>query len=151
MKKIQTVGIIKKDNQILLGMKKRGFGSGRWNGFGGKANLGETPKEAMVREFFEETSIQVADLSECGVIEFETVEDENIIECHFFEITKWQGEPKESEEMRPEWFDIDSIPYEFMWPDDKFWLPLFLEGKKFSGKVLFQDNQIMIRNTISAV
>jgi hypothetical protein len=23
-------------NQVLLGMKKRGFGEGKWNGFGGK-------------------------------------------------------------------------------------------------------------------
>jgi len=24
------------DDQVLLGMKKRGFGEGKWNGFGGK-------------------------------------------------------------------------------------------------------------------
>ncbi len=41
--------------RILLGMKKRGFGEGKWNGFGGKVNLidgryQETIEEAAMRE-----------------------------------------------------------------------------------------------------
>jgi hypothetical protein len=43
----------------------------------------------------------------------------------------------ETEEMRPEWFGVDAIPYETMWSDDKYWLPLFLQGKKFTGTFLF--------------
>ena len=35
--------------QVLLGMKKRGFGAGRYNGFGGKVEPGETVKEAAIR------------------------------------------------------------------------------------------------------
>lgn len=31
---------------VLLGMKKRGFGAGKWNGFGGKVQPGETIEEA---------------------------------------------------------------------------------------------------------
>ncbi len=40
-KKVLTLVYILKDDQILLGMKKRGFGVGKWNGFGGKVKLGE--------------------------------------------------------------------------------------------------------------
>jgi hypothetical protein len=36
MKKILTLCIPIKNNKVLLGMKKRGFGVGRWNGFGGE-------------------------------------------------------------------------------------------------------------------
>ncbi|CAN0505072.1 unnamed protein product, partial [Ectocarpus sp. 12 AP-2014] len=32
--------------EILLGMKKRGFGEGKWNGFGGKVESGESVEEA---------------------------------------------------------------------------------------------------------
>lgn len=43
-----------KENQILLAMKKRGFGAGKWNGAGGKINAGETIEEATTREVDEE-------------------------------------------------------------------------------------------------
>ena len=39
---------------MLLGMKKRGFGTGKWNGFGGKVEVGETVADAAQRELEEE-------------------------------------------------------------------------------------------------
>ena len=44
-----TLVMIMKEKQLLLGMKKRGFGKGRWNGFGGKVNEGETILDAARR------------------------------------------------------------------------------------------------------
>jgi len=38
------------EGKIILGMKKRGFGVGRWNGFGGKVEEGETIGDAAHRE-----------------------------------------------------------------------------------------------------
>ena len=46
-----------KDHQVLLGMKKRGFGVGKWNGFGGKLKEGEDVKAALAREIKEEIGI----------------------------------------------------------------------------------------------
>ena len=40
--------------QLLLGMKKRGFGVGKWNGFGGKFDAGETVRDCALRELEEE-------------------------------------------------------------------------------------------------
>jgi hypothetical protein len=42
--------------------------------------------------------------------------------------------------MKPQWFNLDKIPYSDMWPDDKYWLPMLLRGKNFSGKFWFQDS-----------
>ena len=42
--------IVNQDSKVLLGMKKRGFGTGFYNGFGGKVEPGETILEAAVRE-----------------------------------------------------------------------------------------------------
>ena len=36
-------------DRILLGLKKRVFGEGWWNGFGGKINHNETIEEAAIR------------------------------------------------------------------------------------------------------
>jgi hypothetical protein len=35
--------------EILLGMKKRGFGAGKWNGFGGKLEENESNEDAAKR------------------------------------------------------------------------------------------------------
>ena len=45
-KKIQTLCLIYQHPKLLLGMKKRGFGAGRWNGFGGKLHENESIEEA---------------------------------------------------------------------------------------------------------
>ena len=58
--KITTLVVVHQGNKILLGMKKRGFGAGRWNGFGGKLHDGETVEQAAKREIFEEASITVS-------------------------------------------------------------------------------------------
>ena len=62
MKKILTLLIIHKGDKVLLGMKKRGFGVGRWNGFGGKVDQGETVENAAKREIFEEAGITANNL-----------------------------------------------------------------------------------------
>ena len=59
MKKILTLCMIYQHPKILLGMKKRGFGKGRWNGFGGKLNDGESIEEATIREVRGETGIKI--------------------------------------------------------------------------------------------
>ncbi len=137
MKKILTLCLVIKGNKILLGMKKRGFGVGRWNGFGGKLEQGETIIEAAKRELKEEVGIIPEEMIEVGVLNFEFAEEAPIMEVHLLKVNKYTGEPVESEEMFPKWFDISDIPYDEMWPDDKFWMPYFLHDKKFEGYFLF--------------
>ena len=151
MKKIQTVGIVRKNNKILLGLKKYGFGEGKWNGFGGNTEKGETPLETMKRELLEEANITAIDLIEYGTIIYQFGKNEDLIECHFFLIGSFEGEPSESDEMRPKWFDISKIPYDSMWPDDRSWLPLMLKGKKFRGAVIFDKAGAMKVNEIKAI
>ena len=136
-RKILTLCIIHQENKVLLGMKKRGFGAGRWNGFGGKVEQGETIEQAAKRELREEVGLEAVDLVEHGVLDFEFENDEKILEVHIFRITQFTGEPVETEEMKPEWFDINKIPYEQMWTDDIYWVPILLAGNKFKGRLLF--------------
>ncbi len=143
------------DERILLGMKKRGFGIGRWNGFGGKVHAGETIEQAARRELKEEAGIIPLDMRKRGVILFK-FEDNGLegnpdIEVHIFSFSEFEGQPAESEEMRPAWFALSEIPYASMWPDDVFWLPLMIAGKNFQGTVFFKDTQEIIRHTIKEV
>lgn len=148
MKKIQTVGVIVENDRILLGMKKRGFGMGRWNGFGGNQELGESIEETMKRELFEEAGIEATEMEEMGIIEFRFSGKPDLIECHFFKILSYNGKPTESEEMKPAWFVLDKIPYDSMWPDDRYWLPMLLKGKKFRGKFTFGDKNSIVKQEI---
>ena len=141
MKKILlTVCVIHKHPKVLLGMKKRGFGAGRWNGFGGKVEEGETIEEAALREVREEAGIAVKEIEKYGIIDFETKDKPEILEVHIFKGNDITGEPVESEEMRPSWFHVDDIPFDTMWPDDIYWFPLLLAGKKFKGRFLFDNS-----------
>jgi 8-oxo-dGTP diphosphatase/2-hydroxy-dATP diphosphatase len=49
--------LVLKDDKILLGWKKRGFGAGLLTGIGGKKELEETYADTAARELFEESGI----------------------------------------------------------------------------------------------
>jgi len=150
-KKILTLCLIHNDTHVLLGLKKRGFGEGRWNGFGGKLNEGETIEQAAMREVMEEASVEPEDLKKRGVINFEFQGDPEILEVHLFSATKFKGEPMESEEMKPQWFSRDKIPFNKMWPDDEHWFPLFLAGKNFNAHFLFKDQDTILEHEIKEI
>lgn len=152
MRKILTLCLATKEDRILLGMKKRGFGAGRWNGFGGKVEPGETIEEGARRETLEECGVTIIAMEKVGIHEFEfTNKRGDILEVHVFRIDAWTGEPQETEEMRPQWFTTDAIPYDAMWPDDIHWLPVFLAGKKFRTKFLFGEGDSVLENEVSEV
>lgn len=124
---------------MLLGLKKRGFGKGRWNGFGGKLNLGESIEQAARRELLEEAGVEAGELVKRGVIDFVFQDNPEALEVHIFSVKDFTGEPVESEEMRPVWWKTDALPYDKMWPDDRHWMPLFFSGKNFRGRCLFEN------------
>jgi 8-oxo-dGTP diphosphatase/2-hydroxy-dATP diphosphatase len=142
-KRILTLCIIHKDSKILLGMKKRGFGAGFWNGFGGKVKEGESIEEAAKRETKEEIGVVPLDLKKMGILRFQFKGEAEILEVHVFRCSDFEGEIKETEEMKPRWFKIEEIPFDQMWPDDKYWLPLLLEGKNFRGKFYFESRKLV--------
>jgi len=143
-KKILTLCIVHKHPRVLLGMKKRGFGMGKWNGFGGKVEKGESIEEATKRECLEEAGITIKNIMPLGVITFEFQGNPELLEVHISKAKDFEGEPKESEEMKPQWFEIADIPFKEMWPDDRYWVPLFLKDNGFTGKFLFgPDNAIL--------
>lgn len=125
-------------------MKKRGFGEGWWNGFGGTVEPKETVEKAAIRETKEEVGINVQKMEKRGMILFYFEGDPDPIEMHIFAVLESDGEPQESEEMKPEWFDKDKIPYEKMWPADRQWMSIYLEGRYFGGEVHFTQDKRLV-------
>lgn len=137
-RKILTLCLIHQHPRILLGMKKRGFGAGRWNGFGGKVAPGESIEEAARREMCEECGLEAVQMEKRGILEFDfELPESGSLEVHIFKVHEYAGEPKETEEMKPQWFHMEKIPFSQMWSDDLYWLPLFIKGRKFKGRFMF--------------
>jgi 8-oxo-dGTP diphosphatase len=134
--------LIKEDGQkiseICLALKKRGFGVGRWNGVGGKVE-NETIQEAVIRETREEINVLPKNIYKVAELEFyfpHQPEWNQLVHVYFAK--SWQGKPKESEEMKPEWFKTGSLPYSSMWSDDIHWLPEVLNKKLIKAKFVFK-------------
>lgn len=139
---IGTLCFIVKNGKVLLAMKKRGLGKGKWNGTGGKAESNEKVKETMIRETKEEIGIVPKNPKLVGKLYFYFENQPNWL-VHVFRSEDYQGKPVETEEMKPAWFKFNKVPYKKMWADDKHWLPLLLAGKCFEGKFWFKDEETL--------
>ncbi|KAI5856812.1 hypothetical protein BZA05DRAFT_415538 [Tricharina praecox] len=119
---------------VLLGYKKRGFGIGKYNGFGGKVEAGETLAGSAARELHEESGIVCSEeqLAHHAVLLLETVAEgkeaememvkEKVLEIHVFVCTQWEGEVEETDEMRPQWFAPEDLPLDDMWEETRIWM-----------------------------
>lgn len=146
---IVTLTHVYNPREILLGLKKRGFGAGRWNGFGGKLEPGETIEQAARRELMQEAGIASGQLIPAGtfVVRFEG--KEMSLEIHLFRLTPFFGPSRETEEMEGKWHMRDAIPFDAMWVNDKLWLGEFLNGKNVEGSFLLNESgERVIENNI---
>ncbi|XP_030340836.1 7,8-dihydro-8-oxoguanine triphosphatase isoform X1 [Strigops habroptila] len=149
--KLFTLVLVVQPQRVLLGMKKRGFGAGLWNGFGGKVQPGESIEEAARRELLEESGLTVDTLQKMGQITFEFVGNSELMDVHIFRADDFHGEPTESDEMRPQWFQLDEVPFNRMWADDIYWFPLVLQKKLFRGYFKFQGQDTILEHTLKEV
>lgn len=135
-----------KDDFVLLGLKKRGFGVGKYDGYGGKVDACETIEEGAIRELFEESGLvaKPSDLEKVAVIDFyfsDIPKEKNWDQqVHIYTLKTWKGEPVETEEMKPLWFKKDKIPIDKMWGDIPYWFSEVMQGMKFVGEFTFEKS-----------
>ncbi len=134
--------------QMLLGVKLRGFGQGKVVGFGGKIEEGETVAETAVRELYEEAGLRVApdQLEEVAQLTFlfpARPDWDHLV--HVSLARGWTGEPFGSAEITAEWYDLDALPYDRMWDDDRYWLPRVLAGERLQATFIYADDCQTVR------
>ncbi len=141
-------------SEICLAMKKRGFGVNRWNGVGGKveSHKGETIEQGAKREAYEEIGVIVDQLDKVAELAFYFPHNPDWHQLvHVYLSESWEGEPKESEEMKPEWFSVEKIPFENMWPDDIYWLPEVLKGNLLKATFSFGEGDTVLEKEVKIV
>lgn len=139
---VATLLFVVRGDQILLIRKKRGLGEGKINGPGGKVDPGETPFQCALRETQEELLIDATGVRELGELSFQFA-DGLSIHVHVFRADGYHGEPTETPEAQPLWFDINKIPYDEMWVDDRHWLPHLLAEQRFDGRFIFDGDAML--------
>ena len=153
-RKASTLVLLVQEGRLLLGMKKRGFGVGKWNGFGGKVESGETVREGALREMREECGVDIPSsaLTEAGVLAFDFPDGScGPLLVHVFKASGYTGKIEESEEMAPRWFETSSIPFDQMWQDDEHWFPLFLRDTRFTATFQFENLHTMVAHQVTPV
>jgi len=137
-----TLVFVFREDEILLIDKKTGLGKGKVNGPGGKVDPGETPEAGAVRECQEELDIQVSNLEYCGEHRFQFT-DGYSIHVWVYRTRDFEGVATESEEAAPLWTSLDQIPYDRMWEDDKYWLPMVIRGERFRTRWIFDGDRML--------
>jgi mutator protein MutT len=145
----RTLLLLVKDGQVLLAMKKRGFGAGHWNGVGGKLEPGETIEQATIRECQEEICVTPKQIDKVAIHGF--ILESETMQAHTYLCTEWEGKPTETEEMAPQWFNFGDIPFDTMWQDDIYWLPAVLAGRKLHTTFVFDKNDKLLSASIKQV
>ena len=140
---------IRRGEEMLLILKKRGLGGGKINAPGGRIEPGETPRAAAIRETQEEVELTPHDPQPVGELHFQFV-DGYSLHCVVFLALGCDGTPAETDEAVPQWTPIDAIPYHEMWADDRQWLPLLIAGQPFRGYFVF-DNETMLNHRIDLI
>lgn len=135
-----TLCEIRKGRKLLLKKATRGVSKGKWNALGGKIEKGEGVRSNAIREVFEESGLRVRKLRSIGTIDFYRGSRKNLfIKMHLFSCDKFSGRMRSTEEGRLKWFRVDSLPYDKMWDDDLYWMPIFLKGMKFDAEFVYDN------------
>ena len=135
---------ILRGEEVLLIHKKRGLGAGKINGPGGRLEPGETALQSVVREVQEELGVTPSHPQLHGELHFQFA-DGYALHCAAFRADGCEGDPVETDEAIPFWVRQDTIPFEKMWEDDRYWLPGLLQGRNFRGYFEFDGDRMISR------
>lgn len=139
--------------EVLLGLKKKGFGTGKIVGIGGHLEPGEIPAQAICREVAEEVGVVVlpSDLIPAGTVEFVfPAKGEWDMFATIFLARTFSGEATESDEILPEWHPVAVLPQERMWADAQHWLPAMLAGERLAVRVVLNNDNETVAESIVA-
>jgi 8-oxo-dGTP diphosphatase len=113
----------------------------KWNGLGGKIEIGESPEDALKREVWEESNLKILKARLKGLITFPYFKDD----CHWyvyvFESDSFVGEIQESNEGELHWINDHEIEKLNLWEGDHLFLNWMKGEKIFSAKIFYKGDR----------
>ncbi len=121
---------------LMLKRSKHDDQFGRYNGLGGKVELGESPQEAMVREVKEESGLIVRKYQMSGVITITVREKLATAMLFIFEVSKFEGMIGDCSEGKLQWVKNRDLKNLDTNKGDHLIFDWLSKKKFFSGKIV---------------
>ena len=143
--KLATLCYLQSEGQTLMlhrTKKENDMHAGKWNGLGGKLELGETPEECATREVQEEAGLIVKNPTLRGVITFPGFSNDEDWYVFLFVITEFEGELIDSAEGHLKWIPNDEVLDLPLWEGDRIFIPWLERPEFFSAKFTYHDGRL---------
>ena len=102
-------------------------------------------EEAVIREIQEEIGVVATKFRNVGRVRFIYPDKPKWHQdALVYIVDEWEGEPQESEAMRPAWFEISDLPISRMWEDNAHWVPKILRGEIVNVTFLLNSDSKVI-------
>lgn len=139
-----TCFIVQSDRVLLQKRPVDKIWGGMLNGPGGKVDAGEDAADAIVREVMEETGLQIINPQPRGSLTLNIPTPKLVkLSVDIFTANTLQGDASEREGALS-WHDRNALPFENMWPDQKYWLHAVLDGLSVEGNVFYEPESLRL-------
>lgn len=143
---VATLTYIRHQGKTLMlhrNKKNQDYHRGKYNGIGGKVEIGESPEECALREIAEETGLRARNLLYRGHLTFPNFDGYNDWLCFIYECHDFEGDLQECNEGTLHWIEDQAVLSLPLWEGDPHFLRVIYESSHiFSGKFVYQDKQL---------
>lgn len=140
--KLATLCYVKQNGHTLMlhrVKKQNDMHAGKWNGLGGKLEVGESPEECVMREVWEEAGLRIHSPRWHGVLTFPAFAKDEDWYAFLFTATEFEGELIDSAEGVLRWVPDREVLALNLWPGDRIFIPWLEQAKFFSGKFTYRE------------
>ncbi len=144
--KLATLCYVMHENKTLMIhriKKQNDFHEGKWNGLGGKFELGESPEDCVIREIKEEAGLTLFNPVMKGFITFPLFDGKDDWYVFLFTANNFTGELIDSPEGKLAWIDNDKLLDLNLWDGDKIFINWLFQEKYFSAKFNYKDGKFI--------
>ncbi|MCX6707230.1 MAG: 8-oxo-dGTP diphosphatase [Candidatus Woesearchaeota archaeon] len=121
---------------------------GFWDALGGKIESGESPKEAVIREFKEESGLALKDPKLRGVMTFRNLFGKDWL-VYVFTATDFDGNlVEENDEGSVRWIDDDKFFSLKLCEADLIFVPLFEKDEFFTAEFMHDKNNKLVNHKV---
>lgn len=149
--KLATLCYVRRPGQTLMIhriKKPNDMHQGKWNGLGGKLEAGETPEECAIREIYEESGLQVQNLTLKGLLTFPGFANDEDWYAFVFISDRFKGELIDPPEGFLSWIENSQLMDLNLWEGDRIFLPWLDQPGIFSAKFVYLDNRLVSHDVV---